>query len=265
MSAARLGELRIGPSGSGGVVSAPGGSLASSPALRASGASLTANRPLGGPLVVVPSGAAPAAPIDWSLLSELGARAVIVVLFSLMTISFTRDFVATGRITGLMLVVSELLVVIMTLFRRHAADVDRGVRARVLTAVSLLGPPLTRPAAVAALAPQLLTATVSLAGLLVVIGGKVSLGRSFGLIPANRGVVSTGLYRLVRHPIYMGYLVTHLAFVAANPSLLNIILLVAADTALLARAVCEEDTLAKDPAYREYQAKVHWRVCPGLF
>jgi protein-S-isoprenylcysteine O-methyltransferase Ste14 len=37
-------------------------------------------------------------------------------------------------------------------------------------------------------------------------------------MPANRGVVSTGLYRLVRHPIYMGYLITHAAFVAANPT-----------------------------------------------
>ena len=43
---------------------------------------------------------------------------------------------------------------------------------------------------------------------LLVEDGKLSLGRSFGLMPANRGVVSTGMYRLVRHPIYLGYLVT---------------------------------------------------------
>jgi protein-S-isoprenylcysteine O-methyltransferase Ste14 len=84
-------------------------------------------------------------------------------------------------------------------------------------------------------------------------------------MPANRGIVSSGLYRLVRHPIYMGYLVTHVAFIAANPSAWNIVLLVTADIALLARAVCEEGTLAEDPAYREYQTRVRWRVCPGVF
>ena len=205
------------------------------------------------------------APIDWALLSDLAARAIIVVLFSMMTVRFIQDFLASGRITGLMLVVSELLVVVMTLFRRPAAAVDRGIRARALTALSMIGPPLVRPAAVAALAPQMLTAGASVAGLLVVIGGKLSLGRSFGLMPANRGIVSTGLYRIVRHPIYMGYLVTHAAFLAANPSAWNIAILVPADVALLCRAVCEEETLAEDPAYRAYQGQVKWRVCPGLF
>jgi protein-S-isoprenylcysteine O-methyltransferase Ste14 len=155
-----------------------------------------------------------------------------------------------------MLVFSELLVVVMTLFRRPAASVDRGLRARVLTTLSILGPPLVRPVAVMAIAPQLLTAGISVIGLMVVIGGKLSLGRSFGLMPANRGIVSNGLYRIVRHPIYLGYLVTHLAFLIANPSVWNVGLLVAADTALLARAVCEEVTLAQDPAYQAYQTKV---------
>ena len=98
------------------------------------------------------------------------------------------------------------------------------------------------------------------------IAGKLSLGRSFGLMPANRGIVSTGLYRLVRHPIYMGYLVTHVAFVAANPTPWN--MLTAGErrtSALLARAVCEERTLARDRAYREYQQVVRWRVMPGVF
>jgi protein-S-isoprenylcysteine O-methyltransferase Ste14 len=102
-------------------------------------------------------------------------------------------------------------------------------------------------------------------GLLVVIGGKISLGRSFGLIPANRGIVSSGLYRLVRHPIYLGYLITHIAFVVANPTLWNVALLLTADVALFARAVCEERTLAHDEAYRAYQTRVRWRVVPGLF
>ena len=74
---------------------------------------------------------------------------------------------------------------------------------------------------------EAVTVTISACGLIVVIGGKVSLGRSFGLMPANRGVVSTGLYRLVRHPIYMGYLITHVGFVAANPTIWNLMTLVA--------------------------------------
>jgi hypothetical protein len=42
-------------------------------------------------------------------------------------------------------------------------------------------------------------------------------------------------------------------------------LLISADIALLARAVCEERTLATDPEYRAYQQRVRWRVAPGIF
>jgi protein-S-isoprenylcysteine O-methyltransferase Ste14 len=197
--------------------------------------------------------------------SELMARAAIVVLFSLMAIRFATDFIQTGRITGLFLLVSEAVVVVLTVFRRSAISIDRSLRARVLTTVSLVGPPVLVPATVTAWAPEVLTVALSCAGLAIVIAGKVTLGRSFALLPANRGIVSSGVYRLVRHPIYMGYLVTHVAYLAANPSVWNIAALVVADVALMARAVCEEQTLARDPAYREYQTRVRWRVAPGVF
>lgn len=198
-------------------------------------------------------------------LADLAARAAIIVLFTMMAIRFGSDFFATGRITGLFLLASEALVVMLTVVRRSAITVDRSLRARVLTTVSMLGPPLLAPAAVLPLAPEAVTVALSCAGLCVVIAGKVTLGRSFALLPANRGIVSSGLYRIVRHPIYMGYLVTHIAFLVASPSLWNIVALVAADAALLARAVCEEKTLAMDPAYREYQTRVRYRVAPGVF
>ena len=198
-------------------------------------------------------------------IADIGARVVVVVLFSLMAIRIGGDFLATGRLTGLLLLASETLVVVLTVLRRTTVVVDRTYRARVLTALSMMGPVLVRPSSVAALAPEVVTVLLSAAGLLVVIAGKLSLGRSFGLMPANRGVVSSGLYRLVRHPIYMGYLITHAGFVAANPTLWNVALLVGADLALMWRAVCEEQTLAKDEAYRSYQQVVRWRVLPGVF
>ena len=107
----------------------------------------------------------------------------------------------------------------LTVFRRPTGIVDRSPRARVLTTVSLLGPFLVRPGGSAPLAPEIATVLLSACGLCVVIAGKLSLGRSFGLMPANRGIVSTGLYRVVRHPIYLGYLITHVGFLLANGTL----------------------------------------------
>jgi protein-S-isoprenylcysteine O-methyltransferase Ste14 len=77
--------------------------------------------------------------------------------------------------------------------------------------------------------------------------------------------VSSGCYRVLRHPIYLGYLITHVAFVAANPTAWNITLIVVSDLALLRRAVYEERTLARDPEYREYIERVRWRIVPAVF
>ena len=160
-----------------------------------------------------------------------------------MAVRIGADFLSTGRLTGLLLLASEALVVVLTVFRRTPAVVDRSAKARVLTALSLIGPLLVPSGEVAPFAAEALTVSASAVGLMVVIAGKVALGRSFGLIPANRGVVCTGPYRLVRHPIYLGYLITHVAFVAANPTMWNMVVFTIADVALLARAVCEEETL----------------------
>jgi hypothetical protein len=148
--------------------------------------------------------AQPAADINYSVglpyLSDLLARATIIVLFSLMALRFGNDFLVTGRITGLFLLLSEVLVVVLTLVRRPPSLVDRSLRARALTIVSILGPPLLVPGSAAALAPEAITVGASCVGLAIVIAGKITLGRSFALLPANRGVVSSGLYQIVRSP-----------------------------------------------------------------
>jgi hypothetical protein len=198
-------------------------------------------------------------------IADTAARAVVIALFSVMAARLGMDYLQTGRVTGLLLLASEALVVALTICRRAPAWVDRSAQARVLTAISMLGPPLVRPIGSEGLAPELVTVLLSSMGLFVVIVGKLSLGRSFGLMPANRGIVSTGLYRRVRHPIYLGYMLTHVAFVAANPTMWNLVLLLTADVALMARAVCEERTLSRDEEYRRYQQGVRWRVVPGVF
>ena len=53
---------------------------------------------------------------------------------------------------------------------------------------------------------------------LIALASLGTLGRSFGIVAANRGVKTRGPYRLVRHPAYFGYLMSYLGYVAENPS-----------------------------------------------
>ena len=198
-------------------------------------------------------------------LADATARAIIAGLFLGLAYRIGQDVLESGRPTGLLLLASESLVVVLTLARRRAIDIDRSWRVRLIAAVSIAGPFLLRPASGFGPFLEVHTVPVSIIGLAIVVAAKVALGRSFGLLPANRGVVSSGLYRVVRHPIYLGYVLTHGAFLAANPSWWNVVALGAADAALLVRASYEELTLLHDPAYARYRQQVRWRLVPGLF
>lgn len=198
-------------------------------------------------------------------MSEFAARAMVGALFALLSVNLLAEFVRTGHITGLLLLVSEALVVVLTVVRRPAQLVDRSVIAAVTTTVSLVGPPMLRTANVQSLAPDIVTALVSAVGVLLVIAGKLTLGRSFGLVPANRGVVARGPYNVVRHPIYAAYLITHAAFLMAHPTPWNVAIVLIADTALIVRALMEERVLANDVAYQAYCRRVGWHLVPGVF
>jgi protein-S-isoprenylcysteine O-methyltransferase Ste14 len=199
-------------------------------------------------------------------INDLVARATIVTLFSLLSINLFGEFLRTGHVTGLLLLVGESLVVVLTIVRRRAIAVDRSAAAAIMTSVSLVGPALMRAtSAPASLLSDHVTATLSAIGLLLVVVGKMTLGRSFGVVPANRGVVVRGPYMLVRHPIYTGYLIAHAAFLLAYPAPWNLSILLVADTALVLRALMEERVLSADASYRQYCQRVGWHLVPGVF
>ena len=107
------------------------------------------------------------------------------------------DYLRTGRLTGLLLLVSELLVAVLTMFRRRTLDVDRSAHGP--GAHHRLGGGTAAAADVRAWAAWCRTRSRWRSrpwGLTIVVFGKLALGRSFGIVPANRGVVTRGPYRL---------------------------------------------------------------------
>ena len=203
--------------------------------------------------------------LQTGLFTDLLARAIVIVLLGLLSVNLYGDFVRTGHLTGLLLLASEALVILFTLVRRRARSIDRSVAAAAATMASVAGPPLLRASEMPGLVPDMVTVWLSATGLALVIAGKLTLGRSFGIVPANRGVVAAGPYNLIRHPIYAGYLITHAAFLMAHPRPWNIAIVLIADTALILRALLEERVLAGDVEYQAYCKRVEWHLVPGVF
>lgn len=98
----------------------------------------------------------------------------------------------------------------------------------------------------------------------IAVLGLASLGRSFAVLPGVRRLQTRGLYRFVRHPIYLG----ELLFLAAAASRLGRpgAAAVAVVIPLLAwRILVEERLLADEPGWDAWARLVRWRLLPGLW
>ncbi len=87
-------------------------------------------------------------------------------------------------------------------------------------------------------------------------------------IQTDRGhsVCSSGPYRLVRHPGYLGNLLPLLGIVLALSSVWTLIPAAAALIITVLRTALEDRTLqAELPGYREYARRVRFRLIPGIW
>lgn len=92
------------------------------------------------------------------------------------------------------------------------------------------------------------------------------LGRRFGVLADARGLVVSGPYRLVRHPLYLGELVNLLGLVvAADRWLLPLVSWLVLLGVQVIRSGYEEKVLTSAfDEYRSYAARVTHRIVPGL-
>ena len=87
-------------------------------------------------------------------------------------------------------------------------------------------------------------------------------------IQTDRGhqVVTTGPYRFIRHPGYVGVLWTYLALPLFLDSLWAFIPAVLTLAASILRTALEDATLQKElPGYKEYAQKTKYRLFPGIW
>ena len=85
-------------------------------------------------------------------------------------------------------------------------------------------------------------------------------------VETGQEVISTGLYGLVRHPMYVGVLIMLVGIPLALGSWWGLVAQAVMMPALLWRIVDEENLLTeKLPGYAEYKDKVRWRLIPFMW
>jgi protein-S-isoprenylcysteine O-methyltransferase Ste14 len=114
------------------------------------------------------------------------------------------------------------------------------------------------------IAPYWVSGSLATFGAVLMIWARLSLGRSIGLVPALRTLVTRGAYRYVRHPIYLAGSLIFVANLISAYSPLNVTILALGIFWFVLKSLAEESFLRSDPAYAEYMERVRWRWIPGI-
>jgi protein-S-isoprenylcysteine O-methyltransferase Ste14 len=93
----------------------------------------------------------------------------------------------------------------------------------------------------------------------------LSLGRWFGVWPALRGLATRGPYRLVRHPMYLAYVVADIGYNLQEWNFGTALMVMAGWASLACRIHAEERILSQDSGWLTYVALVRYRLFPGLW
>ena len=104
---------------------------------------------------------------------------------------------------------------------------------------------------------------LAIAGLGFTVYALQALGRNISIIPQARSLVQSGPYRLLRHPLYAGELMTTFGIVVARPGIGAAAVLLGLAVLQVYRARQEEEVLETTfPEYRTYALRTP-RFIPG--
>ena len=188
---------------------------------------------------------------------------LLATLFILFAIANAKSFLENPRLSVFLIVITETIVSIFLIIRRDPDETEHTWQTWITTSCGTLAPFLLRP--IEATEDLPLGEIFQITAFIMQIAALVYLNRSFGLLPAHRGVKSGGLYGWVRHPLYTAYVIMFLGYWINNQSLNNAAVIVVGAAFLVMRIHYEEALLFKYADYTRYAKRIRWRLIPSIW
>ena len=93
----------------------------------------------------------------------------------------------------------------------------------------------------------------------------LTMGRLFGVRPALRGLVTRGPYRIVRHPMYLSYILADIGYNLQEWNFVTLLLVLVGWMSLVYRIHADERLLSQHAEWPAYIVLVRYRLFPGLW
>jgi protein-S-isoprenylcysteine O-methyltransferase Ste14 len=188
--------------------------------------------------------------------------ATSAALFARASILF---YLHTHQAIGVVYALEQMWFVAVFLVRRPARIVSNSTLSWLLAAAGTFGGVAFRPQG--AHPGWGLTAgfVLQLVGVGLAIFALATLGRSFGMVAADRGLVTRGPYSVVRHPVYAAYVIAQCGYLLQAVSVRNIAVLIFVTSCNVGRIIREERVLAGNPDHASYRSRVQYRLVPGIW
>ena len=211
---------------------------------------------------VATAGVSPAS-AGWKRRLSYLQDAALICVSALFLYAHGTHALATGRATNIFFALEQALLVGMFLTRRRTNTTSQRPWDWFTAAVGGWLALSMRPQEIGG-SIETVGVVLQCAGLFLVIICFLTIGKSFGVVAANRGLKVHGPYRVVRHPIYFSHSLTQLGFVVANPWWPNFVIFAIVLVFQVLRMQAEERVLTGTSDYATYKSQVRWRILPGV-
>jgi protein-S-isoprenylcysteine O-methyltransferase Ste14 len=193
-----------------------------------------------------------------------------VLLFSVTAVELGVLLILTPALTlpDWIYILQHVMVLVIALTRRPPVVQDHSLGVSAAVAVSYAYPyaqviylqripgwPLWPDGGIVLIISSALLSIVSL----------WTLGQRFGIRPALRGLTVHGTYRVVRHPMYLSYLLGDIGYNLQECNLGTAALVITGWISIVYRIESEERVMAHHPDWAAYTQAVRYRLLPCIW
>jgi protein-S-isoprenylcysteine O-methyltransferase Ste14 len=182
----------------------------------------------------------------------------LAVIFWIILASFQLgSSLVTGNLSRLLLTIQAGLIATFLLTRKQSIR-NVNVAKQIFSWASVIAPLAIQTNSNHNIQSEIL----AIFGTLLSIWALKNLKGAFGISPADRGLVTKGPYKIIRHPMYTGELITLLGITFTNLSIWNLMISALTVGSIYQRIIWEEKIIKN---YDQYSKKIPFRLIPKVW